>query len=38
VIVDAWGANALGFAGVPIAVGALLLVLATPRRVAEAAA
>jgi len=38
VIVDAWGANALGFAAVPIAVVALALALVTPARAEEAVA
>jgi predicted MFS family arabinose efflux permease len=37
-IVDSWGANALGFAAVPIAVGALVLALVTPARAEETAA
>jgi predicted MFS family arabinose efflux permease len=37
-IVDTWGANALGFAAVPIAVGALVLALVTPGRAAQAVA
>ena len=37
-IVDAWGANALGFAAVPIAVIALALALVTPARAEEAVA
>jgi predicted MFS family arabinose efflux permease len=37
-IVDSWGANALGFAAVPIAVGALFLALVKPARAEETAA
>jgi len=36
-IVDAWGANALGFAAVPIAVVALALALVTPARAEDVA-